>query len=195
MIQKTIRHAANMIQKTIRHAANAAGIDIHKYSGTEWRWSYNVDDYYPVDPVSRWGHGKPPHPQIAEILNQQRGDFSALLGRFSQCSGVLTSVPLEGNPESKIPFWRNGGFENLDAAALVGMLVSNAPTRYMEIGSGNSTNLRAMQFNMRASRHRLFRWTLTPAGSARCAIKLFTSGLRTATCQCLINSRPAISCF
>ena len=83
--------------------------------------------------------GKPPHPQIAEILNQQRSDFSALLRRISQCSGVLASVPLEGNPDSKIPFWRNGGFENLDAAALVGMLVSHAPSRYMEIGSGNST--------------------------------------------------------
>ncbi len=139
MIKKTVRHAANIIKKTIRHAANAAGIDIPKYPGTEWRWSYNVDDYYPVDPIPRWGHGKPPHPQISEILHQQRSDFSALLHRFSRCSGVLASVPLEGDPDSKIPFWRNGGFENLDAVALVGMLVSGTPTRYMEIGSGNST--------------------------------------------------------
>jgi len=123
LIKKTVRHAANIIKKTVQQAANAAGINIGKYPGTEWRWSYDVDDYYPVDPIPRWGHGKPPHPQISEILHQQRSDFSALLHRFSQCSGVLASVPLEGDPDSKIPFWRNGGFENPDAVALVGMLV------------------------------------------------------------------------
>ena len=37
------------------------------------------------------------------------------------------------------PFWKNGWFENFDAAALVGLLVSKAPARYLEIGSGNST--------------------------------------------------------
>ena len=194
MIKKTMRHAADMIKKTVRHAANAAGIDIHKDLGTGWRWSYNVDDYYPVDPIPRWGHGTP-HPQIAEILNRQRSDFSALLRRFSQCSGVLASVPLEGDPDSKIPLWRNGGFENFDAAALVGMLVAIHQPATWRSGPGTQRSLRAMQFNIRASRRRLFRWTPTPAGSARYAIKSSASGLRTATCPCLINSREATSCF
>ena len=128
-----------MLKKTVRHAAKTAFQYIQNHLESEWRWSYSVDDYNPVDPIPRWGHGKPPHPQITEILNQRRSDISALLRRFSQCSGGLDLVPLEGDPDKEMPFWRNGGFENLDAAALVGMLVSNAPVRYMEIGSGNST--------------------------------------------------------
>lgn len=128
-----------MIKSAIRSAANAFGIDIHTYSRREWRWSYDVDDYYPVDPTPRWGYGRPPHPQITEILNLRRGDISALLHRFSQYTDILASVPQEGHPNSKLPFWKNRWFENFDAAALVGMLLHNSPARYFEIGSGNST--------------------------------------------------------
>src|ERR1035437_8168858 len=127
------------IKRTLRRAANAVGIDIHKYSKTEWRWSYHIDDYYSVDPIPRWGHGKPPHPQITTILSQQRSDIAALLHQFSQCSSILRSVELEGSSNSTNPYWKNGWFENFDAAALLGMLISKVPARYVEIGSGNST--------------------------------------------------------
>src|SRR6266536_827739 len=127
-----------MIDTVIRRAVNAVGIDIHKYSKMEWRWSYDVDNYYPVDPIPRWGHGKPPHRQISEILNSRRSNILALVRRFSQCIEILASVP-QGYPNSNSPFWKNGWLENFDAAALVGMLVCNAPSRYFEIGSGNST--------------------------------------------------------
>ena len=123
----------------IRRAANSVGIDVHRYSKTRWRWSYQVDDYYPVDPTPRWGYDKLPHFGIADKLNQHRGDFSLLIRKFTQCSEVLASVALEGSPDSIVPFWKNGWFENFDAVALVALLVCKAPVRYLEIGSGNST--------------------------------------------------------
>jgi hypothetical protein len=70
----------------IRRAANAFGIDVHvhRYSKARWRWSYQVDDYYPVIPVPRWGYEKPPHSKIADRLNRRRTDISALIRRFAQ---------------------------------------------------------------------------------------------------------------
>lgn len=135
MIGKTIRSAA----QTIRRAVNVVGVDIHPHSKTMWRWSYNVETYYPVDPVPRWGYGKPLHPQITEKFEQQRAEFAELLSRFSEFSEILVSVPLEGDPQSTTPYWKNTFFGHLDGAALIAMLICNAPVRYMEIGSGNST--------------------------------------------------------
>jgi hypothetical protein len=135
MISETIRSAA----QTIRRAANVVGVDIHPHSKTNWRWSHNVETYYPVDPVSRWGHGKPPHPQITEKFERQRAEFAALLDSFSPASEILASVPLEGDRNSTTPYWKNSFFEYLDGAVLLAMLICQAPVRYLEIGSGNST--------------------------------------------------------
>ena len=130
---------AIMLKQTIRRAANTFRFDIHRYSRAEWRWSYDVSDYYPVNPTVRWGYGKPPHPQLWEILNRRRNDYCAIIDQLTEHAEILASVPLESNANSGTPFWKNGWFENFDAAALVGLLVSKAPARYLEIGSGNST--------------------------------------------------------
>jgi hypothetical protein len=135
MISKTIRSAG----QTIRRAANVVGLDIHQRSKTPWQWSREVESYYPVDPVSRWGYGKPPHPRITEKLERQRTEFEHLLGDFSRAGEILASVPLDGDPDSIIPYWKNPFFGFLDGAALIAMLICKAPARYLEIGSGNST--------------------------------------------------------
>ena len=128
-----------MITNLIRRAANIGGMDIHRFSKANWRWSYDVDDYYPVDPTPRWGYGKAPHPQITEKLSRLHADISALIRQFVQYNEILASISVLGNSDSGVPYWKNDWFENFDAAALVGMLIFNAPGRYLEIGSGNST--------------------------------------------------------
>jgi hypothetical protein len=122
---------------SVRRAANAAGFEIYKNSG--WRWSHQVDGYYPVNAIPRWGYGKPPHPQISDILDAKRPEFSELIKIFSQHADLLKSIPLTGDANGKTPFWKNDWFENLDAVALVGILASKKPKRYFEIGCGNST--------------------------------------------------------
>jgi Methyltransferase domain len=130
-----------MMRKAIQRGLHAVGLEIHRYPKTKWHWSYSpfVEDYYPVDPIPRWGYGKPPHSQITVQLNQRREEFSALLSGFSQYRGVLASVPVEGDPKSKTPYWNISWFGNLDAAALIALLLCKAPVRYLEIGSGHST--------------------------------------------------------
>ena len=129
----------NKIRRGVRSAANAAGIEIHRYNKKPWDWSCSVEEYYAVTMVPRWGYGKPVHPQISQILNSRRNDISRFLGRISRCRELLETVPLEGDTNSTAPYWNNGSFPYLDAAALNTMLATNAPARYFEIGSGNST--------------------------------------------------------
>ena len=128
-----------MLKQTIRKMANTFGVDIHRFSNDEWRWSCQVQDYYALEPTSRWGHGKPPHPQLSAKLNEQRDQISALLRTFAQYSPLMASIALEGDSNSRTPYWRNTWFEDLDGAALIGMLASSKPATYIEIGSGNST--------------------------------------------------------
>ncbi len=128
-----------MVKTLVKRLANQAGLDIHKLSRAGWRWSYHVDDYYPVRPVPRWGYDKPPHPQLNNVLGQGRHDYIDTIGTFAKFSSIMKSVPKDGSPDSMTPYWTNGWFENLDAAALIGILASRAPKTYMEIGSGNST--------------------------------------------------------
>jgi hypothetical protein len=135
MISKTVKRATH----AIRRAANVVGLDIHQRSKNAWCWSYEVESFYPVDPGFRWGYGKPPHPQITDKFEQRRADFSSLLSEFSKSREVQASVPLDGDPDSIIPFWKNQYFGFLDGAVLMAMLICKAPVRYLEIGSGNST--------------------------------------------------------
>jgi hypothetical protein len=83
-----------MLKRIIRRAANAVGYDVHKFSTDEWRWSYHVDDFYPVDPAPRWGYGRPPHERISEVLANERTAYAELLRAFSEHLDVMTSVPI-----------------------------------------------------------------------------------------------------
>lgn len=106
------------------------GFDVFRHSKT-WRWSHTVHDFYPLDPTPRWGHGKPPHPQLNDLFNQQRAQFEDMLDQLSKNKDAVDRVPPT--------YWKNPFFSWLDAASLVTMLRTMAPERYMEIGSGNST--------------------------------------------------------
>jgi predicted O-methyltransferase YrrM len=97
---------------------------------------------YPVDAQPRYGYGKPPHPEIYEILNRHRADYAALLRSFLPLKDALLAIPLRSHSNSIEPCWLNrwlpGG---LDTLALYGMLAVNRPKQYLEIGSGYSTRL------------------------------------------------------
>ena len=127
------------MKQSVRRLAKAAGIELFRDSG--WRWSHHADGYYPVDPKPRWGHGKPAHPEIANLLDADQDKFASLIQDISQHQELLKSIPLDGNENGTAPYYRNAWFENLDAVALAGILACKKPTRYFEIGSGNSTKI------------------------------------------------------
>lgn len=122
---------------SLRRAARATGFDFHRYPSNEW--SHSVEAYYPVDAVSRWGYGKPPHGELLRRIEKQRDTILSILSDFSLADGVFKTIQTEGNPDSTTPYWGNPFFAFLDAAALIAMLIQKKPKLYLEIGSGNST--------------------------------------------------------
>lgn len=137
----------SQIKKTVRTATKLVGFDLHPYSETDWKWGYGVDEYYPVDPKPRWGFGNPPHAKLAEVLERGRADYFHLIQTFSGCEDIYSKIPLTSDELSTTPGWQNVWFRDLDAVALIGILISRKPRRYFEIGSGNSTKFARFAIN------------------------------------------------
>jgi hypothetical protein len=94
---------------------------------------------FPIDSEPRYGWGKPPHPQIQAILEAGRARYAAQLERILACSKDLLSIPREPSADGLKPFWNNHSLPALDGAALYGLMLEARPSRYMEVGIGNST--------------------------------------------------------
>ena len=110
---------------------------------------------YKVDPQPRWGYGKPSHPELLRILDAGRARYSDLLGGFLPFRESFARIPLPPDPaDPRAPNWNNGMLPALDTIALYGLLVMEAPSTYVEIGSGNSTKFarRAIDDNRLATK-------------------------------------------
>ena len=95
---------------------------------------------YPVNPQPRYGYGKPPHPQLYEIINGNRNVYKSFLESFLQYKDFFVQIAKrETDPQSIKPAWINGWLPGLDSVAIYSFLCLNNPCRYFEIGSGNST--------------------------------------------------------
>jgi methyltransferase family protein len=94
---------------------------------------------YPVDPRPRYGHGRPPHPELTRLFEQGRERYREFLGRCARLAESMARIPVRGDAASKEPAWINGFLPGLDAAALYGALALRPPGTYVEVGSGNST--------------------------------------------------------
>lgn len=93
-----------------------------------------------VTPRPRWGFGQAPHPHLSAILERGRADYEKFLDTLAEHRTLLHAIPHERDPANPVaPFWNNTWFTTLDAAALVGFLLTRKPRTYVEIGSGHST--------------------------------------------------------
>ena len=92
----------------------------------------------PAPKTRRWGPKSPEHPEIAALIRRGIPDYRRFLAQLSGRRSLLHSIP-QRTDEPATPYWQNGYFSALDAAALVGFLLERKPARYVEIGSGNST--------------------------------------------------------
>jgi hypothetical protein len=86
----------------------------------------------------RYGYGRPPHARLAELLGKDDGRYRAVLEELGAYRQELLAIPLEQADPSE-PHWRNGLLFGIDGVTLYGMTRKQAPRRYIEIGSGNST--------------------------------------------------------
>lgn len=95
---------------------------------------------FPVCPIPRYGYGKPPHPGIEAILASARPRYAERLQQLLGLRDELLRIPRHPDPaDAATPAWINGFLAGLDSALLYGMLRTQAPGCYVEIGSGHST--------------------------------------------------------
>lgn len=94
---------------------------------------------YPLHSTSRYGWGKPVHPQIYQLLNKNRLEYAHLLRSFLAYTEQYLAIPKYAHYGLNVPAWINGSLPGLDAVALYALMVLSHPKRYFEIGVGNST--------------------------------------------------------
>lgn len=93
---------------------------------------------YPVTPAARYGYGKPPHPQLYDVIAKDRAGYKATLEKFWEFKDGLLKIPAQ--PSSPVePSWVNGWLSPFDLASLYCLVAMNHPPRYLEVGSGVST--------------------------------------------------------
>lgn len=93
---------------------------------------------YRVEPRSRYGYGRPPHPGLTALMERGRDSYRQLLEGFLALEPKLSSIPLH-QTDDLWPCWKNGWIPPLDAVALYGLVSQRKPRLYLEVGSGHST--------------------------------------------------------
>jgi hypothetical protein len=96
---------------------------------------------YPVHPVPRYGHGKPPHPELYQMFARDREAYAECLRGFLRFQQQLMRIPLQQTASSSEPCWINEWLGGLDTLALYGMVAGSPSTTYIEVGSGYSTKV------------------------------------------------------
>lgn len=98
---------------------------------------------YKVDFKPRKGDGKGgSHAGMYAIVDAQREEYKTRLNDFVQHAEVFHSIKKTGEESNEDqPAWNNGMLPGLDIVAIYSLLRSINPSKYIEIGSGNSTKV------------------------------------------------------
>lgn len=118
---------------------------VHPFELVDYRYTATI----------RHGGGRPPHPELAAILEAGRDRYADFIEEVGALQADLAQIPLGGSYESAEPFWFNVWFPALDGMALTAMLKRHDPKRFLEIGSGVSTKFARRAVDLYALRTRL----------------------------------------
>ncbi len=109
---------------------------------------------YPVVPRPRWGHGRPRHPELFDLLDAHSDRYAELLSTVPGQYSRLRNIAVHGDPDPTAPTWINGFMPGMDTAVLYTIVASGDVGTYLEMGSGNSTKIvrRAIEDNGKPTR-------------------------------------------
>ena len=97
---------------------------------------------YPVDFKPRYGHGKPPHTALYDIIAANRDTYQYLLSKALDLKEHIWDIKeAKRERDTTKPGWNNGFLPGLDIIGIYTMLAEFKPKKYIEIGSGNSTKV------------------------------------------------------
>jgi hypothetical protein len=92
--------------------------------------------HYPVIPSIRYGWGKPAHPLFTALFERHREQIANRLKGYCSLVDLLRGVARESK---RGPHWKNRLLPVIDAVSIVGMIREFGPRRFVEVGSGSST--------------------------------------------------------
>jgi hypothetical protein len=97
---------------------------------------------YKVDMKPRYGYGKQPHLQLYNIINAKRNRYTELINEMLNHKEVFHAIKVSSIEKNENePAWNNGFLPGLDIVALYTFINKFKPSKYLEIGSGNSTRV------------------------------------------------------
>ena len=97
---------------------------------------------YKVDFKPRYGHGKPAHPALFQIINANRDSYKNTIHKALQYKeNIWTIQDAKQETDPTKPIWNNGYLPGLDIIGIYTLLAEYKPKKYIEIGSGNSTKV------------------------------------------------------
>ncbi len=97
---------------------------------------------YKVELQPRYGHGKPPHPDLLRLIEKHRLNYEGLLGKVLRYKEYLWAIQdAKVEKDATKPAWNNQYLPGLDIATLYMMLAEFRPGQYVEVGSGHSTRV------------------------------------------------------
>lgn len=97
---------------------------------------------YKVDMKPRYGHGKPAHQGLFEIVESHRNEYNDFLTKALGFKDQIQQIKKQGDESNaNLPVWNNNFLPGLDIVAIYAMLAIHQPKKYVEVGSGNSTKV------------------------------------------------------
>jgi hypothetical protein len=97
---------------------------------------------YKVDMSPRYGHGKPAHQGLLDIVEANRNEYKEFLLKALSFKDEIQQIKKQGDEKnSNLPVWNNGFLPGLDIVGIYAMLAIHQPKKYIEVGSGNSTKV------------------------------------------------------
>jgi Methyltransferase domain len=97
---------------------------------------------YPVKLAPRYGHGKPVHQGLNDIIQKNTPIFISYIEKALHLKMNIQAIqPFGVEQDSKSPTWNNGFLPGLDIISIYTMIVTHRPITYLEVGSGNSTKV------------------------------------------------------
>ena len=100
-----------------------------------------IDLDFSFKPIFRYGHGRPAHPALLDIIERRREVYRAHLVAMLKYQDEFQRIPREGEErrERWEPFWNNDSFLGLDPLSLYTFVRERRPKLIIEVGAGNST--------------------------------------------------------
>ena len=100
---------------------------------------------YKVDFKPRYGHGKPPHRELYQIIDANRDMYTDFINNALYYKDKIRAIRDSADETDPArPSWNNGFLPGLDIIGIYTLLSVLKPNKYIEIGSGHSTKVASM---------------------------------------------------